>query len=61
MGGEESGVDDAGEGAKGGPTREELGEGMARAMMEAESGEDDEESAGFGDDMELGDEDKRVV
>ena len=39
----------------------QLGEGMARAIMEAESGEDDEESAGFGDDMELGDEDKRVV
>ncbi|PIL26991.1 hypothetical protein GSI_10130 [Ganoderma sinense ZZ0214-1] len=56
--------DEAEEGMQGGPSREELEERMARAMMEAEdesgSEEDDEGFAGSGDDVGMDGEDEEI-
>ena len=61
---EESGSDDAEESTQDGPSRKDLEERMARAMMEAEgesgSEEDDEEFTGFGDDVEMDGEDEEM-
>ncbi|KAM5543973.1 hypothetical protein V8D89_002590 [Ganoderma adspersum] len=60
---EESDVGDAEQGMRGGPSRKELEERMARAMMEAEGesgSEDDQGFAGSGDSVDMDGEDEEM-